>query len=1163
MLSLVAERALLQEDYDAYYQAQNDRLYNIRDTIDQNNTQVAELEAQLAEFEIGSDEWIKTRDQIWNIKRETAQLENESIKIEQEIARQRLAQITQALTRATKYYEHTNTMMQSYGQLYQRYGNYEGYRNTLDRSSEDWVRIQQETEVARQQTLDEMATLEIGSAAWYNARDAVYAFDETLARCRNEIENLEQLKNMSFLEEIQRNFEDATLTISLSLTAVRNAMNDALGDNNTEEYKRRSAEYRSLLEQRIAARNEMIAADREAMANMVIGTPEWREARNRIMQAMTENYSDQYELDNWDDEIQRSLNDEVLERMRWGDSQYEHNLSLIQYDQTMYQNRDELTNYGLALERENKLRQQNIDRVEEEIRELEELREANRDNAEEYNRLTEEIMKKEEAVRADSNAIEENNRKLEENKHAIRETRLNLEELVEKELKEAEERRRKELSSTVSMEKLLIDTLKQQKKNEWEILKKDIQKQKEALQEYKKTLNDRLNARKNAINIEEKYRQLEEYQQQLTLISGDTTRTKDAKTLREQIRSLERDIAMDRATEAVNSESEAVDSAIQSLDDYTNAYSEELDALLADSNNFSDEVSAILAGSFEGIVAFLSESNDEFKNATDIAKSNMIESWKDMFNDMYSILPDYRAQIDEILSSQETFMNFMQNTPGYVNASVTQQEDSLQTWAEMYQRYTSAVLNDLNNVTAALHSHERAVGSDDSASANAFDWSFLTSGIQAPEDTQDATAPDVDDYGDVGQTEVEHIVNPTNIDVNDDYAGVGQPAVEENYDPHYAEQSTPTEEAHAPDPVYEFDHPTGDNTPLQEELSQEPEATETQERAPVTEQQPEAKKYKIQWYDWDHKTLLKEEEVEEGKMPAGYSGALERTDPENKKTYKFDYWEDVHGKKTEIVAATKDKIYYAHYKGTDIEQPATQQQQPTQQQQQPQQTTTYYVYDRNGYLTNYTVQAVSSQQAQRIVGEKWPGMGYSASPNRDNVQPQGSEKTYWHNSMASTKLFSSYKYASDYAAQQKSDAETRGLDALVSAWEANQISSIKLAKIVAPYSYQYLNGGLVDYTGPAWVDGTKSNPEAFLSATDTESLRQMLDAFNYIKTMPFTTFNAGEFAGNSQTIGDVYVTINQAELKDDADLDKLANEVGNKFVKQLSKQGFNMARYSL
>lgn len=51
----------------------------------------------------------------------------------------------------------------------------------------------------------------------------------------------------------------------------------------------------------------------------------------------------------------------------------------------------------------------------------------------------------------------------------------------------------------------------------------------------------------------------------------------------------------------------------------------------------------------------------------------------------------------------------------------------------------------------------------------------------------------------------------------------------------------------------------------------------------------------------------------------------------------------------------------------------------------------------------------------------------------------------------------------------------------------------KIEKRWVPKKYfQYAKGGLVDYTGPAWVDGSKSKPEAFLSAKDTALLKSKI-----------------------------------------------------------------------
>ena len=41
---------------------------------------------------------------------------------------------------------------------------------------------------------------------------------------------------------------------------------------------------------------------------------------------------------------------------------------------------------------------------------------------------------------------------------------------------------------------------------------------------------------------------------------------------------------------------------------------------------------------------------------------------------------------------------------------------------------------------------------------------------------------------------------------------------------------------------------------------------------------------------------------------------------------------------------------------------------------------------------------------------------------------------------------------------------------------------------------KYAQGGLVNYTGPAWVDGTPTNPEAFLSATDVRLIQDLVSS---------------------------------------------------------------------
>lgn len=50
----------------------------------------------------------------------------------------------------------------------------------------------------------------------------------------------------------------------------------------------------------------------------------------------------------------------------------------------------------------------------------------------------------------------------------------------------------------------------------------------------------------------------------------------------------------------------------------------------------------------------------------------------------------------------------------------------------------------------------------------------------------------------------------------------------------------------------------------------------------------------------------------------------------------------------------------------------------------------------------------------------------------------------------------------------------------------------------------YKSGGLIDYTGPAWVDGTKSKPESILSANDTENLKSLSDQLSILARQPLS-----------------------------------------------------------
>ena len=124
-----------------------------------------------------------------------------------------------------------------------------------------------------------------------------------------------------------------------------------------------------------------------------------------------------------------------------------------------------------------------------------------------------------------------------------------------------------------------------------------------------------------------------------------------------------------------------------------------------------------------------------------------------------------------------------------------------------------------------------------------------------------------------------------------------------------------------------------------------------------------------------------------------------------------------------------------------------------------------------------------------------------------------------------------------------------------SAWETintiNSIDSYFKKNKTATFSHipdyaRYANGGLADFTGPAWLDGTKSSPELVLNAEDTKNFIQLKDILSNIMT--------GE-VGKTTSTGDYYF-----EIK--IDVDKITNDYDvDRMVERIKQQISNSARY--
>ena len=105
--------------------------------------------------------------------------------------------------------------------------------------------------------------------------------------------------------------------------------------------------------------------------------------------------------------------------------------------------------------------------------------------------------------------------------------------------------------------------------------------------------------------------------------------------------------------------------------------------------------------------------------------------------------------------------------------------------------------------------------------------------------------------------------------------------------------------------------------------------------------------------------------------------------------------------------------------------------------------------------------------------------------------------------------------------------------------------------------FKYKNGGLVDYTGPAWVDGSAEQPEAFLNSEDTARIGEAAKILADIPWMDRDTTNASVVTNNGGDVS-VEINLNIDHISSDTDIDEMIQRVKDEIVDVARPEGTNV-----
>lgn len=123
-------------------------------------------------------------------------------------------------------------------------------------------------------------------------------------------------------------------------------------------------------------------------------------------------------------------------------------------------------------------------------------------------------------------------------------------------------------------------------------------------------------------------------------------------------------------------------------------------------------------------------------------------------------------------------------------------------------------------------------------------------------------------------------------------------------------------------------------------------------------------------------------------------------------------------------------------------------------------------------------------------------------------------------------------------------------------WDVTDASKDDMRKLVA--TKKFAQGGMVDFTGPAWVDGTKSRPEAFLNADDTKRIGEAAKLLSDLPLLDNPRTQTNEISNTN--IGDTTfeIHINVENISSDYDVDQAVERVKQDIADAAQYAGSNV-----
>ena len=299
-------------------------------------------------------------------------------------------------------------------------------------------------------------------------------------------------------------------------------------------------------------------------------------------------------------------------------------------------------------------------------------------------------------------AIESLNEQMDEQRKKIRQMEIDLRNTIMGAIEDRERKREDMMNAEIEMENTILNLIKKRYEEERDHIIEVTNMKIKSLQDERDLLSEQLQLRKKQEEQENKVLKLRKLEEKYQRIVADPTRSKEAKSIQEDINELRKEMAWDVAEQEVEAQQNSIDQQIASLEDYSEYIQEYYEDLFEHPQKLIEEMREIISMTQEDIIEWLRANDEEYQNSSELTQQQILENWENTYKEMKGIITTYWDEVEEIIAKGDDYIiEFLkENSADYAKAGKLQAEAYVDEWKKQLSDLKKAHEQVVANIAA-------------------------------------------------------------------------------------------------------------------------------------------------------------------------------------------------------------------------------------------------------------------------------------------------------------------------------------------------------------------------------------------------------------------------------------------------------------------------------